>query len=125
MEDYCKLLLEDFLKSSFSTVKVLVEGAHAVKGKTPNRKVTLFQYVGGKKVSVPFTDERFYLRSSVEYTNPQLTVEEVQGIIGTKLLETCANYFYEHDLREPTRVTWLRLWSGLSSRLKAILCRFC
>ena len=27
MEDYCRLLLEDFLKTSFSTVKVLVEGA--------------------------------------------------------------------------------------------------
>ena len=89
MEDYCRLLLEDFLKTSFSTVKVLLEGAQAAKGQTPNRKVTLFRYVNGKKVSVPFENERFYLRSSVEYTNPQLTVEEVQGIIGTKMLVTC------------------------------------
>jgi len=102
MEDYCKLLLEDFLKTSFSTVKTLVEGALAVKGQTPNRKVTLFQYVGGKKVSVPFNDERFYLRSSVEYTNPHLTVEEVQGIVGTRLLETCANYYLERGLHAPT-----------------------
>ncbi len=94
MVDYCRLLLEDFLKTSFSTVKVLLEGVAAVKGKTPHRKVTLFQYNRGKKVSVPFADERFYLRSSVEYTNPQLTVEEVQGIIGTRLLETCANYYH-------------------------------
>ena len=97
-----ELLLEDFLKTSFSTVKVLLEGVAAVKGKTPNRKVTLFQYVNGRKVSVPFEDERFYLRSSVEYTNPQLTVEEVQGIIGTRLLETCANYYLERGLHEPT-----------------------
>jgi hypothetical protein len=102
MDDYCRLLLEDFLNSSFSTVKVLVEGASEVRGQTPNRKVTLFQYVHGKKVSVPFEDERFYLRSSVEYTNPQLTVEEVQGIIGTRILETCANYFSECGLRQPT-----------------------
>jgi hypothetical protein len=102
MVDYCKLLLEDFLKTSFSTVKVLLEGVAAVKGKTPDRKVTLFQYSNGKKVSVPFADERFYLRSSVEYTNPQLTVEEVQGIIGTRLLETCANYYLERGLHEPT-----------------------
>lgn len=101
MEDYCRFLLEDFLKSSFSTVKALVEGATAAKGKTPNRKVTLFQYVNGKKVSVPFEDERFYFRSSVEYTNPQLTIEEVQGIIGTRLLETCSNYFLERGLHEP------------------------
>ena len=101
MEDYCRLLLEDFLKTSFSTVKVLVEGAAALKGQNSNRKVTLFRYVDGKKVSFPFSDERFYLRGSVEYTNPQLTVEEVQGLIGARLLETCANYFYEHGLRQP------------------------
>lgn len=101
MDDYCRLLLEDFLKTSFSTVKVLVEGAAASKGQNSNRKVTLFRYVNGKKISFPFSDERFYLRGSVEYTNPQLTVEEVQGIIGARLLETCANYFYEHGFREP------------------------
>src|SRR5512140_2269826 len=101
MEDYCRLLLEDFLKSSFPTVKVLVEGAIGSKGQNSNRKVTLFRYVNGKKISFTFSDERFYLRGSVEYTNPQLTVEEVQGIIGTRLLETCANYFYEHGLRQP------------------------
>jgi hypothetical protein len=101
MEDYCRLLLEDFLKASFSTVNVLVEGAAASKGQNRNRKVTLFRYVDGKKVSFPFSDERFYLRGSVEYTNPQLTIEEVQGIIGTRLLETCANYFYDHGLHQP------------------------
>jgi hypothetical protein len=101
MENYCRLLLESFLKTSFSTVKVLVEGAAASKGQNSNRKVTLFRYVNGKKISFPFSDERFYLRGSVEYTNPQLTVEEVQGIIGARLLETCANYFYEHGFREP------------------------
>ncbi len=84
MEDYCKLLLEDFLKTSFSTVTILVDGVVASRGQNVNRRVTLFRYVNGKKVSVPFTDERFYLRGSVEYTNPQLTVEEVQGIVGTK-----------------------------------------
>jgi hypothetical protein len=102
MEDYCRLLLEDFLKTSFATVKVLLEGAQAAKGLSLNRKVTLFRYENGRKVSVPFKDERFYLRSSVEYTNPQLTVEEVQGIIGTKLLVTAANYYLECGLHEPS-----------------------
>lgn len=100
-EDYCKFLLEDFLKTSFSTVKVLVEGAKASNGLNINRKVTLFRIVNGKKVSFHFSDERFYLRGSVEYTNPQLTVEEVQGIVGTRLLETCANYFLEGGFHEP------------------------
>jgi len=101
MGDYCRLLLDDFLKTSFSTVKVLVEGATSSKGRNSSRKINLFQYVNGKKVSITFSDERFYIRGSVEYTNPQLTVEEVQGIVGTRLLETCANYFYEHGLRQP------------------------
>jgi hypothetical protein len=73
----------------------------ALKGENSRRKVTLFRYVNGKKVSFPFSDERFYLRGSVEYTNPQLTVEEVQGIVGTRLLETCANYFFERGMRQP------------------------
>ncbi len=101
MEDNCRLLLEDFLKTSFLTVKVLVEGAIALKGRNRNRNVTLFRCIDGIKVSVPFSDERFYLRASVEYTNPQLTVEEVQGIVGTRLLETCANYFYTNGLQQP------------------------
>ena len=111
MDDYCRLLLEDFLKTSFSTVRVLLEGVAAVKGRIANRKVTFFRYDNGKKMSVPFADEQFYLRGSVEYTNPQLTVEEVQGIIGTRLLETCANYFLEQGLQEPTADDVTALWS--------------
>jgi hypothetical protein len=102
MEDQCKLLLEDFLKNSFSAVTILVKGVIASKGQSARRKVTLFQYINGKKISVPFVDERFYLRGSVEYTNPQLTLEEVQGIVGTRMLATCANYFLEHDIHPPT-----------------------
>jgi hypothetical protein len=101
MEDYCTLLVEDFLKNSFSTVKVLVENAKEAKKQKARRKVTLFRCVNGKKVAVPFTDEHFYLRGSVEYTNPQVTVEETQGVIGTRLLETCANYYFEQGLRQP------------------------
>lgn len=102
MEDYCKLLLEDFLKTSFQAIRVLYQGAIALKSQASKRKVTLFRFVNGRKVDVTFADERFYLRSSVEYSNPHLTVEEVQGIIGTKLFVTTANYYLERGLREPT-----------------------
>lgn len=101
MEDYCGLLLRDFLKNSFSTVKVLVEKLASFKSQKLSRKVTLFHYVNGQKMSVTFADDRFFLRGSVEYSNPQLTVEEVQGIIGTRLLEVCANYFDKYGLHEP------------------------
>ena len=61
----------------------------------------MFPYVNGKKVNVQFNGDRFFLRGSVEYTNPQLTVEEIQGIIGTKLLEVCGNYFANCGLHSP------------------------
>jgi hypothetical protein len=101
MEDYCGFLLRDFLKNSFSTVRVLVEKLSSFKNQKYRRKVTLFQYVKGQKQSVTFEDDRFFLRGSVEYSNPQLTVEEVQGIIGTRLLEVCGNYFDKYGLHQP------------------------
>lgn len=40
----------------------------------------------------------FFLRASTEYANPQLTLEELQGIIAARLLEVCCNYMYEKNL---------------------------
>jgi hypothetical protein len=90
MPDNCYSLVKSFLAKSLPAIEVLVEGAKNHKKIKTNRKVTLFRFVDGKKVCVPFEDEHFYLRSSVEYTNPQLTVEEVQGVVGTRLLTACA-----------------------------------
>ena len=100
-EDYCKVLLEDFLKNSWLSVKVLAEKLSSFKEEKRSKQVTLFHYVNGQKVNVQFGGDRFFLRGSVEYTNPQLTVEEVQGIIGTRLLEACGNYFEKYGLHEP------------------------
>jgi hypothetical protein len=100
-EDYSKALVEDFLKNSMSTVKVLVEKLSVFKEEVHRRQVTLFRYVNGEKVNVQFDGNHFFLRGSVEYTNPQLTVEEVQGVIGTRLLEASANYFDKVGLHEP------------------------
>ena len=100
-DDYCRILLLDFLKNSWSSIQVLVEKLRTFKEERRNRKVTLFRYVNGQKVNTSFEDERFFLRGSVEYTNPQLTVEEVQGIIGTRMLEVCGNYFDQNGLHTP------------------------
>jgi hypothetical protein len=100
-EDYCKILLEDFLKNSWLSVKVLAEKLSSFKKEKRSKQVTLFHYVNGQKVNAQFEGNRFFLRGSVEYTNPQLTVEEVQGIIGTRLLEACGNYFEKYGLHEP------------------------
>ncbi len=99
--DYCKLLLTDFLSSSWKTVETLVNKLPSFREQKQQRQVTLFHYVNGQKISVPFNGDWFFLRGSVEYTNPQLTVEEVQGIIGTRLLEACSNYFDKAGLHKP------------------------
>ena len=124
MVDNCKLLLEDFLANSFATVEILVDGALKAKNQKTNRKVTLFQYVNGEKVVVPFTDDRFYLRASVEYANPQITVEEIQGIIGARLLETCTNYYCEKGLHQPNQDDVLELLEMLRTPPKGYVIPF-
>ena len=94
-------MVEDFLKSSMSTVKVLADKLVTFKKEEHAKHVALFRYENGRKVSVQFTGNQFFLRGSVEYTNPQLTVEEVQGIVGTRLLEASANYFDKVGLHQP------------------------
>jgi len=108
-EDCSKALVEDFLKNSMSTVKVLVEKLSAFKEEAHARQVTLFRYVKGEKVNVQLEGNHFFLRGSVEYTNPQLTVEEVQGVIGTRLLEASANYFDKVGLHEPDDDDFIQL----------------
>jgi len=99
-EDLCRILVEDFLQHSIASVNALVLAA---KAHTPEnrKKVQLFMFKGNKRVNETFDGGHYFLRGSVEYTNPQLTVEEMQGIIGTRLLEVSANYFYEKGLHSP------------------------
>jgi hypothetical protein len=113
MPDNCYSLVKSFLAKSLPAIEVLVEGAQNHKKVKTNRKVTLFRFVDGKKVCVPFEDEHFYLRSSVEYTNPQLTVEEVQGVVGTRLLTACANHCLETGIHEPTEEDYRKLCEEL------------
>lgn len=96
------MLAESFLKSSWSCcIKVIVEKLAdwtAVPGRRP---VTLFRVKDNRRTDYTFDGDRFFLRGSVEYTNPQLTVEDVQGIVAARLLEVCGNYFHERGLHEP------------------------
>ena len=99
-EDFCQVLVDAFLRSSFASVKVLVETARALEPQ--NRKpVTFFKFKGDQRANQILEGNHFFLRGSVEYTNPQLTMEEVQGIIGTRLLEVCGNYFLENGVHQP------------------------
>ena len=99
--DLCRMLTEDFLKSSWPCVKAIVEKLASFKEEKQGKPVSLFRFKNGQKVNSSFDGSHFFLRSSVEYSNPQLTLEEVQGIIGARMLETCGNYFNDYGLHEP------------------------
>jgi hypothetical protein len=99
--DLCSQLLEDFVKNSWSSVEVIVERLRSLEEKKKSKSISLFRFKGNNKVEKTFESSKFFLRSSVEYSNPQLTLEEIQGIIGARMLETCGNYFHSNDLRKP------------------------
>jgi hypothetical protein len=99
--DLCRIILEDFLKSSWSCVQSLVRQLDTFK-EDRRKPVNLFLLKNGQRYNVMLDGSHFFLRCSVEYSNPQLTVEEVQGIIATRLLEVCGNYFHHHGLHEPS-----------------------
>src|SRR3990172_4187392 len=113
-DDLSRLLVENFLNSSWSCcIKVVVEKL-ANWGEENAGKTAFFKFKNNQRVNSNYDGSHFFLRSSVEYTNPQLTVEEVQGIVAARLLEVCGNYFHEKGLREPDAGDY----SELCERLK-------
>ena len=99
--DLCNVLVESFLETSWACVKSLVENLQNRKKGKNLRPFSLFRFKNGRRVNLAIDGNRFFLRASTEYSNPQLTVEEVQGIVGARLLETCGNYFFDYGLNKP------------------------
>src|SRR3972149_11419756 len=96
-----RMLLENFLGSSWACcIKPVVEKLANWGAENGGRSVSFFRFKNNQRVDSSFDGSHFFLRSSVEYSNPQLTVEEVQGLIAARLLEVCGNYFYERGLHE-------------------------
>ena len=113
-QDYCYSLVKRFLAESMPAVKVLSKKAQSRKlEKFTQRKITFFRFVDGKKTSVPIAEDHFFVRGSVEYANPQLTVEDVQGIIGVRLPQTCANYFGTIGFHAPNEDDYKQLSEDL------------
>jgi hypothetical protein len=97
--DLSRTVVDDFLKYSWPCVEAIVkELAEFKEERRP--KVSLFFFKDGKKNYETLDGGQFFLRTSVEYSNPQLTVEEIQGIIAARLLEACGNYFHQYGLRQ-------------------------
>ncbi|MFQ5762679.1 MAG: hypothetical protein ACE5PO_06565 [Candidatus Bathyarchaeia archaeon] len=93
-------LIEAFLKNSSASTLSL---AHTVRvWKSPQRSdVSMFMFHDGKRRGVTVDGSRFYLRTSTEYSNPQLNLEDLQGILASRLLEVTAT-----RLAEVNRDTW-------------------
>ena len=102
-DDLSRMLIDSFLKSSGSCcVKVIVEKLANWNPNTAAKTTSFFRFKDDRRIDATYDGNHFFLRSSVEYSNPQLTVEEVQGVIGTRMLEACGNYFhmYGQTVRE-------------------------
>jgi hypothetical protein len=64
----------------------------ALYNRKNRKKVTFTLFQKGKTTEIDYATDHFFLRTSTEYSSPQLTLEEVQGIIAARLLEVCGNY---------------------------------
>lgn len=94
-----KILVEDFIKNSRRCIEAIVNELQKFEA-NEKRVFSFYYFKNGKKYEATLSCKHFFLRSSVEYSNPQLTVEEVQGIIAARLLEVCGNYFHQYGLGE-------------------------
>jgi hypothetical protein len=97
MSELARIIVEDFLKSSWSCIEALVGELTTFKP-DEGKRIRLYHFENGRKNESTFDSGHFFLRASVEYSNPQLTVEEVQGIIAARLLEVCGNHFYYYGM---------------------------
>lgn len=95
--DLTRIIVEDFLKSSWPCIEAIVKELATFK-EDRRKKVPLFYFKNGQRKDTMLDGGRFFLRTSVEYSNPQLTVEEIQGIIAARLLEACGNHFHLYGL---------------------------
>lgn len=92
-------IVEDFLEKSRPCVETIVAELRKFEEKK-DKEIHLLKMKNNQVDPIALGREHFFLRSSVEYSNPQLTVEEVQGIIAARLLEVCGNYFYHYEIRK-------------------------
>jgi len=94
MSDFILALIQDFLKNSRSSIDALQKELQGFK-EDERGTVTFFIMDGHKRKESQWNLSHFFLRASTEYANPQLTLEELQGIIAARLLEACCNHLAE------------------------------
>ncbi len=87
-----------FIASSRSSIEALVQRVSA-RDEVERRTVVLHNQDGRSRRQQVFEGNHFFLRTSFEYSSPQVTLEELQGMVAARLLETCANQMLECGVR--------------------------
>jgi hypothetical protein len=92
-------ILEDFLENSRPSIQTIVHELRRFDAEK-RREVRLLKVNENHVKEAVLDGNHFFLRTSVEYANPQLTLEELQGIIAARLIEVCGSYFSFHKFHE-------------------------
>jgi len=99
MSDPILTLIQGFLTYSRSCIDILLKELSNFNG-DQRGDVAFFIMDGNKRKELRWDGKHFFLRASTEYANPQLTLEEIQGIIAARLLESCCNYLEGRNIRD-------------------------
>lgn len=91
-------LLNDFVSASKASLDtLLMKLTRCAEGRKEDAVFTTVEK--GRRSEVHADGSHFFLRTSTEYSSPQLTLEEIQGIIAARLLESCGNYLFENEVK--------------------------
>ena len=108
-------LLAAFHDSSWPAVEALVAARGAFHERS-NARPALFYFHHGHRETVPVRPNQFLLRTSVEYANPQVTLEELQGIVLARLLGVSAEFVGAQGGRRPAAADLPELVHRLEER---------
>ncbi|MBS7614876.1 hypothetical protein KEJ18_04005 [Candidatus Bathyarchaeota archaeon] len=102
MTSFSRIVVDDFLKHSKPCIQNIVDGLRSFQT-YKKESVRLLNVKDGQIREIVVNKDHFFLRSSVEYSSPLLSLEEAQGIVAARLLEACGNYFCFHDLQKASK----------------------
>ncbi len=87
-------MIEEFLISSKDSIEAISKAITSSDASHRGR-VFFHSYGSSDKKEISFDGSCFFLRTSIEYSSPQLTLEEFEGLITARLLEVCVNKLIE------------------------------
>lgn len=88
-------LIEEFFWTSRPAIEALAARIRSGGFGHP-AEISMFCFRDGHQTEVMIPPGKFLLRTSVEYANPQLTLEELQGIVIARILEVTGAFVAHH-----------------------------